>query len=96
MSKPAQLDLNFYVTTVCTPMPDGAVLVRAGRVKQTGTVNDAAQVLGVSRDLIYELIKAGDIVGFKPNKRAKNGKYRVNMASVHEHRRAQIEAAKRM
>ena len=96
MSKPRQLEMHLgaMVTTVVTRTPDG-VLVRPGKVQVTGGVKDAAAALGVSHDVIYELIAEGHIVAFKPNP-VKNGKYRVLMSSVYAHKERQIEAAKRM
>ncbi|WP_009960362.1 hypothetical protein [Verrucomicrobium spinosum] len=83
-SKQLLLGFTSSITVKVTPHPGGGVLVTPGKVLVEGSVSDAAKALGLpNKQLVYLLIEEKEIHAWKPNARAKNGKYRVNMASVY-------------
>lgn len=66
------------------PQPDGAILLRPGKLQVEGSVSDAAKALGQSRTMVLRLIHTGRIQAYKPNQASsKNCKWRIKMTTVY-------------
>jgi len=75
----------FLFETDATPHTDGSFTVRPKRLVDGKeiTAAKAAGMLGF-KDLetVYNLVKLGEIKGWKPDSKRGNGKYRIDLGSV--------------
>jgi hypothetical protein len=81
---------------------DGSVTLRPRAPLSSMSAGQAGKVLGLGRDRVYDLYKAGLIDGFKPGAiatrrdgRASNAALRLDSASVLEYKERQREMARR-
>jgi hypothetical protein len=83
---PAQLELTFSssMDVRVNRLPNGEVHLKPGKITVSGTVRDACRVLGgCCPQVIYALIREGEIIAKKPKPNAPNSKYRVDMTTVY-------------
>lgn len=61
-------------------------------LKRWGRVSEASRILGCDREVIYDLVRAGLVEGYKLNPARPNSHFRVDLLSVWRHReRAKAE-----
>lgn len=93
--QPGQLLLFFEEPTV-SRLPDGAVRVSAPKVSQVvrkGSVTDATKILGVSGTTVIQLIREGEIKGWR--KTNKPGSWwMVDIGSVYAYRQRKMEESR--
>lgn len=76
-----------------TARPDGSFVVRPTRIMDGNEIGAkrAAKMLGFKdRETIYNLIKTGQIKGWKPKSENDNGKYRIDLGSVLDYKAARL------
>ena len=65
-----------------------------GKLRRWGSVRKACQILdGCDRQVIYDLVAVGSIVGYKLRPHRANSHWKVDLLSVWEHKQRQLRVA---
>lgn len=84
--------------TESSPQSDGSLVVRPRRLI-TGREIDAAraaEILGFKdRETVFRLVERGELIGWKPESKRGNAKYRIDLQSVYDYKARRLEMARR-
>ena len=84
--------------TDSSQQPDGSLVVRPRRLITGREINGAraAEILGFKdKETVFRLIERGEIIGWKPDSKRGNAKYRIDLQSVYDYKARRLEDARR-